>query len=59
MSDAINDITLNNPATDTNTLNVTTEASSATSPFTNNEDVICSFVTTGDKGADGTSGSSG
>ena len=30
-----------------------TQASSATSPFTNNEDVVVSFVATGDRGQKG------
>jgi hypothetical protein len=38
------------------TLAVTNQASSATSPFTNLEDIIISFVTTGDKGQTGATG---
>ena len=41
------------------TLNLTNEASSATSPFTNNEDIIVSFVTTGDQGDKGQKGQKG
>jgi hypothetical protein len=38
------------------TIDVTNSAFSAASPFSNNEDVIVSFVTTGDKGDPGTPG---
>ena len=40
-------------------LEVGAQASSDTNPFSNSDDVIVSFVTTGDRGDDGTSGSSG
>ena len=52
---AISDVT----GQDTNAwfiLAVSAEASSATSPFTNSEDVILSFVSTGDKGDTGAKG---
>ena len=41
------------------TINITNQASSATSPFTNLEDVTLSFVTTGDKGQTGATGATG
>ena len=41
------------------TINISAEASSATSPFSGGEALVVSFVVTGDKGDDGTSGSSG
>ena len=37
-------------------LQITPEAASAVAPFTNGEDVLISFVTTGDKGDTGTKG---
>ena len=38
------------------TLNISNSAGSETSPFSDGEDVTCSFVVTGDKGDSGTSG---
>ena len=40
-------------------LNITHETGSADSPFTNGEDIICSFVTVGDKGDQGIQGTQG
>ena len=40
-------------------IDITNQASSASSPFSNNEDIIVSFVTTGDKGDVGFAGATG
>ena len=37
-------------------MNITNEAASAVSPFTNNEDIIISFVAVGDRGDKGQKG---